>query len=197
MFFSCFFCLTPLGLESSSSRKTALFLTSLGWRNTKIYIHRASRMERKPGKCWKLQLFEAQFQVFIRLSKWNENSQYVLLLFFILALFATCFYHFLFWRYLNSSMTCVFFINSAAISRFDWFEQPWTFCIHFVHKHFEYILHTKVCQNVGYILYTNILHTFCIQNVYKNLSKYGIYFVYKHFVYILYTSVLIYKNHTS
>ena len=27
-FFSCFFCLTPLGLESSSSRKTASFLTS-------------------------------------------------------------------------------------------------------------------------------------------------------------------------
>ena len=73
---------------------------------------------------------------------------------------------------------------------------------------FVYILYTKskelmpakcCIQNVynnllkcgmGYILYTNILYTFYIihfvylQNVYKNLSKYGIYFVYKHFAYI-------------
>ena len=44
--------------------------------------------------------------------------------------------------------------------------------IHFVYKHFVYILYTKVCWNVGYILY-------------------------KHLVYILYTSVLIYRKCTS
>ena len=66
-FFSCFFCLIPLGLESSSSRKTALLCSwhHIGWRNTKICIHGASQMEWKHGKCWKLQLFEGKLWVFI------------------------------------------------------------------------------------------------------------------------------------
>ena len=78
------------------------------------------------------------------------------------------------------------------------------FCIHFVCIHF-------VCIHFVYILYT-----FCLQNVYRNLSKYCIHFVYKMytqicrnmgyilytkilytFLYILYTSVLIYKKCTS
>ena len=42
---------------------------------------------------------------FYQSSEWNEDSLYVLYLFFILALFTACFYHFLFWRYLNSNMT--------------------------------------------------------------------------------------------
>ena len=54
--------------------------------------------------------------------------------------------------------------------------------INFVYKHFVYILYTKVCRNVGYILYSNILYTFsiatfCIQNAYKRLSKVGTHFV--------------------
>ena len=53
--------------------------------------------------------------------------------------------------------------------------------IHFAYKHFVYILYTKVCRNVGYILYTNILYAFCIQTVYKSLPKCGIHF---------YTSIL-------
>ena len=76
------------------------------------------------------------------------------------------------------------------------------FGIHFVYPHFVYILYTKVCRNVGYILYTNILYTFsiatfCIPNAYKSLPKVGIHFVYKRFVYILYISILIYKKRTS
>ena len=35
----------------------------------------------------------------------NESSQYTLELFLILLPFIACFYHFLFWRYLNSSIT--------------------------------------------------------------------------------------------
>ena len=38
--------------------------------------------------------------------------------------------------------------------------------IHFVYKHFVQILYTKVCRNMEYILYTNILYIFCIHFVY-------------------------------
>ena len=81
--FTCFFCLTPWGWNVLGVGRP-LRSWRLGWRNTKICIHGASRMERKRGKCWKLPIFE---------------------LFFILALFTTCFYQFLFWKYLNFSMT--------------------------------------------------------------------------------------------
>ena len=43
------------------------------------------------------------------------------------------------------------------------------FCIHFAYKikrtmttNCVYQMYAKVCRNVGYILYTNILYTFCI-----------------------------------
>ena len=54
--------------------------------------------------------------------------------------------------------------------------------VHFVYKHFAYILYTKVCQNMGYILYTNILYTLCIQNVYKFVKMRNSFCI--HFVYI-------------
>ena len=42
-----------------------------------------------------------------------------------LVLFTACFYHFLFWRYLNSSMTSFSSdILLPSISKFKWFEQP-------------------------------------------------------------------------
>ena len=41
---------------------------------------------------------------FYQLSEWNGNRQYVLELFFILAILTAFFYHFLFLRYLNSIM---------------------------------------------------------------------------------------------
>ena len=39
--------------------------------------------------------------------------------------------------------------------------------IHFVYKHFIYILYTKVCQNMGYIC----IQTFCIHFVYKRIQN--------------------------
>ena len=46
------------------------------------------------------------------------------------------------------------------------------FCIHFIYK----IKRTMPAK-------------FCLQNVYKRFSKYGVHFVYKHFVCILYTNL--------
>ena len=60
------------------------------------------------------------------------------------------------------------------------------FCMHFVYK-----MYIKVCRNVVYILYTNILYTFCTQKFVKIWDT----FVYKHFAYILYTNV--YKMYTK
>ena len=55
--------------------------------------------------------------------------------------------------------------------------------IHFVYKHFVYILYAKVCRNVGYVLYTNILSTL-------RLSKCEIDFVCIHFLHVLYTKCM-------
>ena len=96
----------PWGWNVLEAERLLYSWRHIDWRNTKICIHRASRMEQKFGKCWKSSIFEGKLQVFISyLSEWNENSQYVQSLFFILALFTACFYHFLPWRSLNSSMT--------------------------------------------------------------------------------------------
>ena len=104
VFFLCFFCLTPLGLEYSTSRKTASFLMSHRLKKYKNLLPRASRMGQKCDKCWKSPIFEGKLQVFISyLSEMKIVSMFYN--FFILALFTACFYHFLFWRYLNSSMT--------------------------------------------------------------------------------------------
>ena len=40
-------------------------------------------------------------------------------------LFTACFYHVLFWRYLNMTSMVSFFVRHfASISKFEWFEQP-------------------------------------------------------------------------
>ena len=57
--------------------------------------------------------------------------------------------------------------------------------IHFVYKHFVQILYTKVCRNMEYILYTNILYIFCIRFVYKMYTK-----VCRNVGYVLYTNIL-------
>ena len=70
------------------------------WRNTKIWIHRASRMKWKRGKCWKLPIFESKLRViFSYLSEMKTVCSITL------PYSTTCFYHFLLWIYLNSSMT--------------------------------------------------------------------------------------------
>ena len=78
----------------------------IDWINIKICIHGASWMEQRRGKCWKSPIFEGNLRIFISyLSKIRIVSMFYNCVFLILALFTACFYHFLFWRYWNSSMT--------------------------------------------------------------------------------------------
>ena len=104
-FFLYFFCLTPLRLEYFRIRKIASFLTLHRLKKYKnICVHRASRMEWKRGKCWKLLIFEGKLQGFFSyLSEMETVSMFYN--FLILVLFTAYFYHFMLWRYLNSSMT--------------------------------------------------------------------------------------------
>ena len=83
-------------------------------------------------------------------------------------------------------------------------ETVYIFCIQKLHKMYTtdvYKMYTKFKQNVYHVLTNFFIHfvykirrtmpaKFCIQNVYKSLSKCGLYFVYKHFVYILYSYIL-------
>ena len=84
-------------IAAVEAKRLLCFWCHIDWRNTKICIHRASRMEQKFGKCWKSSIFEGKLQVFI--SYLSEMK--------IVSMFynSSLFYHFLFWRYLNSSMT--------------------------------------------------------------------------------------------
>ena len=64
-------------------------------------------------------------------------------------------------------------------------------CLYFVYKNCTrsiQLMYIKCIQNV-YKIKKTTPPKFCIQNVYKSLSKCGIHFVYKHFVQILYTKV--------
>ena len=56
---------------------------------------------------------------------------------------------------------------------------------------FVYILYTKVCRNVEYILYTNILYTFCMHQFWSTESVH-----HKHYVYNVYTKFIqnVYTN---
>ena len=67
-FFTCFFCLNPRGwnvLEAERLLCSWRHIGHIGWRNTKICIHRASWMEQKCVKCWKSPIFEGKLWVFI------------------------------------------------------------------------------------------------------------------------------------
>ena len=57
-----------------------------------------------------------------------------------------------------------------------------------------YHISTNFCVHFVYKIIRIMADKFCIQNLYKDLSKCGIHFVYKNFVNILYTSILIYKK---
>ena len=86
-------------LEAERSLRSA---HHIGWRNTKIYIHESSRMEQKCGKCWKLPIFEGKLQVFISYLTKMKIVYSITLLYS--STFYSLLYHFLFLRYLNSSM---------------------------------------------------------------------------------------------
>ena len=107
--FFCVFSVSPppppnWGWNVLEAERPIRFWCHIGWRYTKICIHEASQMEWKRSKCRKLPILEGKLS-FYQLSEWNEYNQYVLKLFVILALFTASFYHFLCWRYSNSSMT--------------------------------------------------------------------------------------------
>ena len=93
----------------------------------------ASQMERKHGKCWTSPVFEGKLWVFISyLSEIKTISMFYN--FLVLVLFTACFYHFLYWRFLNSSMTSFSsdillpFLNSNDlncldhVSKITWFD---------------------------------------------------------------------------
>ena len=64
-FFMWFFCLTPWGWNVLEAERPLRSWRHRGWRNTKICINRASWLEWKHGKCWKLSVFEGTLRVFI------------------------------------------------------------------------------------------------------------------------------------
>ena len=111
-FFSCFFCLTPLRLECSGP---------------KICIHGASRMGQKCGKCWKSPIFLREIASFFQLFEWNENSQSVC---FITLPYSSTFYSlflsFFVLEVFKFKYNKFFVRHSASISKFEWFEQPWS-----------------------------------------------------------------------
>ena len=117
-FFTCLSCLTPLGLESSKSRKTASFLTSHGLKKYKNLHPRSCTNGAKTWQMLKIADFWRKIASFYQLPEWNENSllysstSYCLFLpFFVLEIF-------------KFKYDKVFVRNSASISKFEWFEQP-------------------------------------------------------------------------
>ena len=58
------------------------------------------------------------------------------------------------------------------------------------HLNFVYKMYTKVCRNVVYILYTNILYKFCIQKFVDIWNTFCTQTFCMYFVYILYTKCI-------
>ena len=112
----------PWGWNVLESERPFCSWCHIGWRNTKICIYGASQMKQKHVKMLKTANFWRKIASFYQLSEWNENSQYILLLFFVLALFIACFYHFFVLEIFKSKHDKVFVRHSASISKFEWFE---------------------------------------------------------------------------
>ena len=65
-FFTCFFfVLLPWGWNVLEAERSLRYWRHIGWRNPKICIHGASRMEWKRGICWKSPIFERKLWIFI------------------------------------------------------------------------------------------------------------------------------------
>ena len=61
------------------------------------------------------------------------------------------------------------------------FVEMWdTFCLQTFSKYFVYKMYTKICRNMGYILHTNILYTFCIHQFWSTESVH-----YEHYIYTI------------
>ena len=91
----------------------------IGWRNTKIYIHRASWMEWKCGKCWKSPIFEGKLWVFFSYLRMIVN--------FVTAPYSSTFYSlflpFFVLEIFKFKYDKFFVRHSASTSKFKWFEQ--------------------------------------------------------------------------
>ena len=103
-FFCFFFLFCPLRLEFSRIRKTTSFLTS-----NKLKIDKSASTDLHGLRENVVNVENSQFLrrngSFFSVSwvKWNQSVYSITLP--CSRIFTACFYHFLFWRYLNSSMT--------------------------------------------------------------------------------------------
>ena len=115
MFFDMFFSVQPLwGWNVLEAERLLCSWRHIDWRNTKICLHGASRMELKHGKSWKLPIFEEKLWIFIsyliiyQLSDIYSSTFYSLFLpFFVLEIF-------------KFKYNKVFIRHSASISKFEW-----------------------------------------------------------------------------
>ena len=120
MFFLVFFLFNPWDWNVLGSERLVHSWCHIDWRNTKIYIHRASQMEWKHGKCWKLPIFKGQLWVFSRyLSHMKTVSM------FYSSTFYSLFLPFFVQEISKFKYDKAFCQTSASISKFEWFEQPW------------------------------------------------------------------------
>ena len=113
-FFTCFFCLTPSGWNVLEAERPLRSWRHIGWRNTKICIHGASRMERKRGKCWKLPIFEGKLRVFI--SYLSEMKIVCSITLLYSSTFYSLFLSFFVLEIFKSKYEKVFVRHSASIS---------------------------------------------------------------------------------
>ena len=124
----------------------------IGWKNAKICIHRASRMEQKCGKCWKSSIFEGKLWVFIScLSEMKIVSSSTLL---YSSTFCSLFLPFFVLEIYKFKYDKVFVRHSASISKFEWFEQP---CGKIQHN-FEMVKQYFESQQTWWLEYHGITH---------------------------------------
>ena len=123
--FTCLSCLTPLGLESSKSRKTASFLTSHGLKKYKS-LH--PRSFTNGAKTWYINVEIHQFLkencefLSVIWVKWKQSVCSITLLYS--STFNSLFLPFFVLEIFKFKYDKVFVRNSASISKFEWFEQP-------------------------------------------------------------------------
>ena len=111
----------PWGWNVPGAERSLRSWCHIGWRNTKICIHRASRMEQKRGKCWKLPIFEGKLRVFI--SYLSEMKIVCSITLLYSSTFYSLFLPFFVLEIFKFKYDKVFVRNSASICKFEWFEQ--------------------------------------------------------------------------
>ena len=121
-FFLCFFCLTPMGLENSSCRKTASFLTSCRLKNYKTLHPQSFTNGVKMVNVENCSFFKVNCGfLLVSWEKWKQSVRSITLLYS--STFYGLFLPFFVLEIFKFKYDMLFVINSAAISKFDWFEQ--------------------------------------------------------------------------